>query len=126
MATSTVKVHVIRGTLEPSASESTYTAEVPHGLNLSEVLSRVTPEIRSPGYAWVARAGTAATAVWSVEDGVRLLPAAADAPVTAETRVDWASFSELPSAWIHARLSQDASLTAKDLEHEFGRIATQI
>ncbi|GMK56122.1 hypothetical protein CspeluHIS016_0211780 [Cutaneotrichosporon spelunceum] len=124
---STVKVHVVRGTLEGDVpAEAAYTAEVPAGLSLSEVLSRVTPTSVSGG-SWVAMAaGSAPAAVWSVEDGVRLLPRMADTPVTTETRVNWSSFSELPSAWIHARLAQDASLTPGQLEHEFVRIATQI
>ncbi|BEJ15502.1 hypothetical protein CspHIS471_0501070 [Cutaneotrichosporon sp. HIS471] len=129
-ASNTVKVHVIRGTLEgrdvPSTPEAAYTAEVPHGLSFSEVLSRVTPEASMSSWSWVAHAGTAPAAVWSVEEGVRLLSPMADVPVTTETRVDWSYFRDLPPAWIHARLAQDASLTPAQLEHEFGRIATQI
>lgn len=96
---------------------------VAEGTRLSEVLGRAAPEIRALGWSWVAVVGGRTAAVWSVDQGVRLL--VEDVPVSAETDVFFRYFVQIDPEWLYARLRAGVAPRRSDLEKEYAPIARE-
>ncbi|CAN5378759.1 hypothetical protein BH10ACT7_BH10ACT7_03000 [soil metagenome] len=96
------------------------------GTPLSVVLGTAAPEIRSPGWSWVAVWNGEEVAVWSVDHGVRLLVEERQlGPADDNGAVMFRYFLQLDPEWLHGRLSAGAPLDRKALEAEFEPIARE-
>lgn len=105
-----------------SSHERTLTVDA--GTPLSRLLELAAPEIRAPGWSWVATTEAGPVAVWSVDHGVQLL--VEDAPVTAEIGphdVLFRYFMQIDPAWLHARLAEGAAPRRDVLEREYRPLA---
>lgn len=97
---------------------------VPRGTPLSAALELASPEIRSPGWSWVAVVDGATTAVWSVDHGVQLL--AADRRIThGPVDVYFRYFVQIDPAWLFDRLAQGVGADRLALEEEYAPIARE-
>lgn len=96
----------------------------PDGTLLADVLDATHPEIRSPGWSWIAVVDGTVSAVWSVDHGVRLLVEdrrlrAGDAPV----RVFYRYFLQIDPQWLHERLATGAAADRRALSAEYAPLA---
>ncbi|WP_407361501.1 hypothetical protein [Microbacterium sp. LBN7] len=97
---------------------------VPRGTLLSAALELASPEIRSPGWSWVAVVDGATTAVWSVDHGVQLL--VADRKLTrGPVDVFFRYFVQIDPAWLFDRLAHDVRADRRALEEEYAPIARE-
>lgn len=97
---------------------------VPRGTLLSAALDLSAPEIRSPGWSWVAVVDGATAAVWSVDHGVQLL--VADRKLTrGPVDVYFRYFVQIDPAWLFDRLAQGAGADRRALEEEYAPIARE-
>ncbi|CAH0123294.1 hypothetical protein [Microbacterium sp. Bi121] len=97
---------------------------VPRGTLLSAALERSSPEIRSPGWSWVAVVDREVTAVWSVDHGVRML--VPDRELTrGPVDIHFRYFVQIDPAWLFDRLSTGATADRRELEAEYAPIARE-
>ncbi|MDN3310955.1 hypothetical protein QWJ90_08430 [Microbacterium oryzae] len=82
---------------------------VARGTPLSTAIERNSPEIRSRGWSWVIVVDGAVTAVWSVDEGVRLL-VADRALWRGPVEIHFRYFLQLDPAWLSDRLSRGATV----------------
>jgi len=119
-----VTVHVDRDSVAMGDDVVSHarTVELAAGTPLSELLDAVHPEIRAPGWSWVASVDRRVSAVWSVDHGVRLL--VPDEPVGAgEVEVHFRYFVQIDPQWLHARLAAGARPDRSALEAEYAPVA---
>jgi hypothetical protein len=96
------------------------------GSALSALLDAAAPEIRSPGWSWVAVLHHENVAVWSVDHGVRLLVDDRPlGPADDGATVDFRYLLQIDPEWLHARLSAGAPLNRIALAAEFEPIARE-
>ncbi|MCK3770656.1 hypothetical protein MZK47_13335 [Microbacterium aerolatum] len=97
---------------------------VPHGTLLSAALEQSSPEIRSPGWSWVAVVDRETAAVWSVDHGVQLL--VEDRKLNrGPVEIFFRYFVQIDPAWLFDRLAQGAKADRRVLEAEYAPIATE-
>lgn len=95
---------------------------VPRGTLLSAALEQSSPEIRSPGWSWVAIVDREVAAVWSVDHGVQLL--VEDRTLThGPVDIHFRYFVQINPVWLHRRLAEGARANRQELEAEYAPIA---
>lgn len=96
----------------------------PRGTFLSAALEQSSPEIRSPGWSWVAIVDREVAAVWSVDHGVQLL--VEDRKLTrGPVDIHFRYFVQIDPAWLHRRLAEGARANRQELEAEYAPIARE-
>jgi hypothetical protein len=96
------------------------------GSLVGDVVERSSPDVREPGWSWVAVVDGTVLAVWSVDHGVALL--VPDRPLTASdpdgvVQVRFRYLGQLDPTWLHARLAQGAPLDREALTAEHAPLA---
>lgn len=122
----TIELHVDRDSVamgDDVVSHAGVTA-VPEGTLLSAALELTSPDIRSPGWSWVAVVDGVTTAVWSVDHGVQLLVADRELP-PGPVDVHFRYFVQIDPAWLFDRLAQGADADRRVLEEEYAPIARE-
>ncbi|GAA4193060.1 hypothetical protein GCM10022219_14310 [Microbacterium oryzae] len=97
---------------------------VARGTRLSTAIEQNTPEIRSRGWSWVVVVDGQVSAVWSVDEGVRLLVpdrALRRGPVEIHFRY----FLQMDPAWLFDRLAGGARADREQLHREYAPIARE-
>ncbi|OUC78678.1 hypothetical protein [Gordonia lacunae] len=101
-------------------SSHAHSLAVEPGTALSVVLASAAPEIRARGWSWVADVDGRVAAVWSVDQGVRLL--VEDSPVSAADgprRIHFRYFLQIDPAWLYQRLAEGAVADRQALERDY-------
>lgn len=122
----TIELHVDRDSVAMGDDVVSHAGvlSVPRGTLLSAALELASPEIRSPGWSWVAVVDGATTAVWSVDHGVQLL--VADRKLTrGPVDVFFRYFVQIDPAWLFDRLAHDVRADRLALEEEYAPIARE-
>lgn len=97
---------------------------VPRGTTLSAAIERCSPEIRSPGWSWIAVVDGETAAVWSVDHGVRLL--VAERTLTSgPVDVFFRHFVQIDPAWLFERLASGEKPDRRALEEQYAPIARE-
>lgn len=97
---------------------------VPRGTLLSAALERSSPEIRSPGWSWVAVVDGETTAVWSVDHGIQLL--VSDRPLKrGPVEIYFRYFVQIDPVWLFDRLAQGEKADRRELEREYAPLARE-
>ncbi|WP_186307570.1 hypothetical protein [Microbacterium sp. 1.5R] len=97
---------------------------VPRGTLLSAAIERSSPEIRSPGWSWIAVVDVDTAAVWSVDHGVRLL--VADRPLRrGPVEIFFRYFVQIDPAWLFDRLARGDKPDRRALEEQYAPIARE-
>jgi hypothetical protein len=97
---------------------------IARGTRLSTAIEQNSPEIRSRGWSWVVVVDGDVAAVWSVDEGVRLLVpdrALRRGPVEIHFRY----FLQIDPAWLFDRLAGGARADRRQLEREYAPIARE-
>lgn len=122
----TIELHVDRDSVAMGDDVVSHAGirSVPRGMLLSAALELASPEIRSPGWSWVAVVDGATTAVWSVDHGVQLL--VADRTLTrGPVDVFFRYFVQIDPAWLFDRLAHGVRADRRALEEEYAPIARE-
>lgn len=94
------------------------------GTSLSAAIERSSPEIKSPGWSWIAVVDGETTAVWSVDHGVRLL--VADRRLTrGPVAIFFRYFVQIDPAWLFERLAEGERPDRRALEERYAPIARE-
>lgn len=120
----TIELHVDRDSVAMGDDVVSHAGvvSVARGTLLSAALELTSPEIRSPGWSWVAVVDGETTAVWSVDHGVQLL--VADRKITrGPIDVFFRYFVQIDPAWLFGRLAQGVGADRRALEEEYAPIA---
>ncbi len=97
---------------------------VPRGTLLSAAIERSSPEIKSPGWSWIAVVDGETAAVWSVDHGVRLL--VADRPLRrGQVEIFFRYFAQIDPAWLFDRLACGEKPDRRALEEQYAPIARE-
>lgn len=97
---------------------------VPRGTLLSAAIEQAAPEIRSPGWSWVAVVDGETAAVWSVDHDVQLL--VADRRLRrGPVGVFYRYFAQIDPAWLFDRLSGGERPDRRALEEQYAPIARE-
>lgn len=115
-----VEVHVDRESVAAGDDVVSHAAmvRVRRGTRLSDVIERVSPDVRVPGWSWVVLVDGATAAVWSIDHGVQLL--IDDRRMTrASVKVVFRYFLQIDPAWLFTRLAQGARPNREALLTEY-------
>jgi hypothetical protein len=97
---------------------------VPRGTSLSAAIERSSPEIKSPGWSWIAVVDGETTAVWSVDHGVRLL--VAERRLTrGPVDIFFRYFVQIDPAWLFERLAEGQPPDRRSLEEQYAPLARE-
>ncbi|PCE13740.1 hypothetical protein AUC47_08055 [Microbacterium sp. SZ1] len=97
---------------------------VPRGTLLSAAIERCSPEIKAPGWSWVAVVDGMAAAVWSVDHGVHLL--VPDRKLSrGPVEVFFRYFAQIDPVWLFDRLARGERPDRRALEEQYAPIARE-
>lgn len=126
MAHPRIQVRTDRDSVAMGDDMVSHTRELalPAGIPLQTLLEESAPEIRSPGWSWVAVADRESVAVWSADHGVRLLVENRDVQA-GPVDVHFRYFRQIDPAWLHRRLAEGAPPDLEALTQEYAPIAQE-